>query len=381
MAASAVGISAEAISRIFFRPVTLRYSIWPFLVMGASMGVDLWRSRELRRVAERHKSAALEADALHFASDIWTSVAVVVGLSASWLGTVEHLPLLRYADPLAALAVSIMILIFGWRLAWRAVFALTDAVPPELHTRMIEEVGKTDGVLGIDQARVRRSGHAYFADVTLSLSRHLTFQRTEDLVRDATAAVQRVLPDADVVIHTVPRSTIAESLFDQVRAVAARNNVLLHDVSIEAFADGLHVEQHIEVKETMPLLEAHRFVYGIEQQIRREVPQVGSVLTHIENEPGTIEAPVRVEQDRHIEQCLRDAAVNVPGVVDIHEVNVDRVGERLHVTCHCTLPDAMEMRRVHESITELEHRFKLDCPEVDRVLIHPEPASDNQHRQ
>ncbi|HEX4312257.1 MAG TPA: cation diffusion facilitator family transporter [Acidobacteriaceae bacterium] len=381
MAASAVGISAEAISRIFFRPVTLRYSIWPFLVMGASMGVDLWRSRELRRVAERHKSAALEADALHFASDIWTSVAVVVGLSASWLGTVEHLPWLRYADPLAALAVSIMILIFGWRLAWRAVFALTDAVPPELHTRMIEEVGKTDGVLGIDQARVRRSGHAYFADVTLSLSRHLTFQRTEDLVRDATAAVQRVLPDADVVIHTVPRSTIAESLFDQVRAVAARNNVLLHDVSIEAFADGLHVEQHIEVKETMPLLEAHRFVYGIEQQIRREVPQVGSVLTHIESEPGTIEAPVRVEQDRHIEQCLRDAAVNVPGVVDIHEVNVDRVGERLHVTCHCTLPDGMEMRRVHESITELEHRFKLDCPEVDRVLIHPEPASDNQHRQ
>jgi cation diffusion facilitator family transporter len=381
MAASAVGISAEAISRIFFHPVTLRYSIWPFLVMGASMGVDLWRSRELRRVAERHKSAALEADALHFASDIWTSLAVVVGLCASWLGTVGHVPWLRYADPLAALAVSIMILIFGWRLAWRAVFALTDAVSPELHTRMIEEVRRTDGVLGIDQARVRRSGHAYFADVTLSLPRQLTFQRTEELVRDATAAVQRVLPDADVVIHTVPRSTMTESLFDKVRAVAARNNVLLHDVSIEAFADGLHVEQHIEVKETMPLLEAHRFVYGIEQQIRHEVPQVGSVLTHIESEPGTIEAPVRVEQDRHIEQCLRDAAVNVPGVVDIHEVNVDRLGERLHVTCHCTLPDAMEMRRVHESITELEHRFKLDCPEVDRVLIHPEPASDNQHRQ
>jgi cation diffusion facilitator family transporter len=381
MAASAVGISAEAISRIFFHPVALSYSMWPFVVMVASIGVDLWRSRELRRVALRHKSEALEADALHFASDIWTSVAVVVGLGASWLGSVKHVSWLRFADPAAALAVSIMILIFGWRLAWRAVFALTDAVPPELHTRMIEEVRQTDGVLGIDQARVRKSGQSYFADVTLSLPRQLTFQRTEELVRDATAAVQRVLPDADVVIHTVPRSTTTESLFDKVRAVAARNNVLLHDVSIEAFADGLHVEQHIEVKETMPLLEAHRFVYGLEQQIRREVPQVGSVLTHIESEPGTIEAPIRVEQDRYIEQCLRDAAVNVPGVVDIHEVNVDRVGDRLHVTCHCTLPDAMEMRMVHESITELEHRFKLDCPKVDRVLIHPEPASDNQHRQ
>jgi cation diffusion facilitator family transporter len=381
MAASALAISAEAISRIFFHPVALRYSLWPFVVMGASIGVDLWRSRQLSEVARRYRSAALEADALHFASDIWTSVAVIAGLLASWLGTVRHVGWLRFADPVAALAVSAMILIFGWRLAWRAVAVLTDAVPPELHTRLIQELARTRGVLGIDQARVRRSGSGYFADVTLSLPRQLTFQRTEEVVGKATEAVQRVLPDADVVIHTVPRSTAAESLFDQVKAVAARNNVLLHDVSIEAFADGLHVEQHIEVKETMTLLEAHRFVRGLEEQIRNELPQVRSVLTHIESEPATIEAPVRVEQNRRIEQRLRDAAANVPEVVDIHEVSVDRVGEHLHVTCHCTLPDGMDMRRVHELITELEHRFKLQCPEVDRVLIHPEPASDNQHRQ
>jgi cation diffusion facilitator family transporter len=381
MAASALAISAEAVDRIFFHPVALRYSIWPFVVMGASIVVNYWRSQQLSKVARRYGSEALEADALHFASDIWASVAVLVGLCAAWLGTVEHVTWLRYADPAAALVVSAMILVFGWKLAWRAVGALTDAVSPELHTKMLEEVRRTGGVLYIDQARVRRSGSAYFADVTLSLPRQLTFQRTEELVREATAAVQRVLPGADVVIRTVPRSTVAESLFDKVRAVAARNNVLLHDVSIEAFADGLHVEQHLEVKETMPLLEAHRFVYGLEQQIRRELPQVGSVLTHIESEPATIEAPVRIAQDRRIEQHLRDVAANLPEVADIHEVNVDRVGERLHVTCHCTLPDAMEMRSVHESITELEQRFKLECPEVDRVLIHPEPASDNQHRQ
>ncbi len=274
-----------------------------------------------------------------------------------------------------------MILLFGWRLAWRAVGALTDQISPELHTQMVEEVRRTEGVLGIDQARVRKSGTHYFADVTLSLPRQLTFQRTEDLVEKATAAVQRVLPAADVVIHTVPRSTVAESLFDQVRAVAARNNALLHDVSIEAFADGLHVEQHIEVKETMRLIDAHQFVHELEEQIRGELPQVKSVLTHIESEPATIEAPVVVERDRRIEALLRDAAVNVAEVVDIHEVKVDRVGEHLHVTFHCTLPDGTEMRRVHESITELEHRFKLECPEVDRLLIHPEPASDNGHPQ
>ncbi len=80
MAASALAISAEAISRIFFHPVAIRYSVWPFLVMGVSIAMDRWRSGQLSKVARRHRSAALEADALHFASDIWTSVAVVVGL-------------------------------------------------------------------------------------------------------------------------------------------------------------------------------------------------------------------------------------------------------------------------------------------------------------
>lgn len=381
MAASALWITAEAVRRIFFHPVRLRYSAWPFLVLAASIVTDLWRSRRLHSVARRTGSEALEADALHFASDIWASVAVLVGLAAAWIGRTQGIPWLRYADPAAALIVSGMILVFGWRLAWRAVGALTDAISPELHTRVTEAVRGVDGVLGIDQARVRRSGSSYFADVTLSLPRQMTFQRTETLVRQATSAVQRVLPQADVVIRTVPRSTVAESVFDKVRAVAARNNALLHDVSIESFADGLHVEQHIEVHEDMALVDAHRFVHSLEEEIRRELPQVGSVLTHIESEPATIEAPIRVAQDRHIEQRLREAAAEVPGVVDIHEVLVDRVGERLHVTCHCTLPDAMEMRRVHESITALENRFKLRCPEVDRVLIHPEPASDNRHRQ
>lgn len=381
MAVSAVGITAEAISRIFFHPVAIHYSMWPLLVLGLSITVDLWRSKRLRDVARRYGSEALEADALHFASDIWASVAVMCGLAASWLGSLEHLPWLRYADPAAALLVSAMIIAFGCRLAWRAVGALTDSVPAELRMRVIEEIRRTRGVLRIDQARVRRSGSSWFADVTLSLPRQLTFQRSEALVRDATAAVHRVLPGADVVIRTVPRSTIAESIFDKVRGVAARNDALLHDVSIESFADGLHVEQHIEVRETMPLLEAHRFVYGLEQQIRKELPQVGSVLTHIESEPATIEAPVRIEQDRRIERHLRHAASHVPGVVDIHEILVDRVGERLHVTCHCTLPDTTPMRQVHEAITAIENRFKLECPEVDRVLIHPEPASDNQHRQ
>jgi len=384
MLASSVWITAEAIIRIFFHPVTVRHSLWPFAVLLLSIAVDFTRSRKLKTVAERYHSDALAANALHFSSDIWSSVAVLIGLGASWLGSSTTgkemgLEWLRFADPVAAIVVSLFILHFAWRLAWRTIGALTDAIPQEISRQVLRELKATDGVLSVDQARMRRSGGRYFADFTLSLSRQLTFQRTEELVRDATAAVCRILPGADVVIHTVPRSPGEESIFDKVRAVASRNNVLLHDVSIQSFHGALRVEQHIEVKETMPLRQAHDFVRRIEDEIRRELPQVASVLTHIESEPATIENPQPLDRDRRMEKRLRHAAGTLPEIIDIHEVVTGRMGDKLQLSCHCTLPDEMPMQRVHEVITELEDRFKLECPDVHRVLIHPEPATDNHH--
>jgi divalent metal cation (Fe/Co/Zn/Cd) transporter len=129
----------------------------------------------------------------------------------------------------------------------------------------------------------------------------------------------------------------------------------------------------------MTLHDAHTFVRRIEEEIREELPQVEAVLTHIESEPATIEQPSTIVRDRSIEKHLRHAASHLPGIIDIHEVVVGRIGEKIQVSCHCTLPDAMEMQRVHEVITELEDRFKMECPEVYRVLIHPEPATDNHH--
>ena len=91
--------------------------------------------------------------------------------------------------------------------------------------QVIREAEQVPGVLAVEQARVRRSGPNYFADLTLALPRSYTFEHTGELVRAATEAVHRALPKADVVIHTVPRQGRAESIFDRVRAVAARNNV------------------------------------------------------------------------------------------------------------------------------------------------------------
>jgi cation diffusion facilitator family transporter len=378
MAISCVWIVAEAVRRILYRPVAVHHAMWPVLVLFASVGVDIWRSRQLWAVARRTGSPALATDAFHFASDIWATLAVLGGLGASWLGTRLGIGLLHYADPFAAIVVSLMILRMTFRLGHEAVGALMDEIPAETLHRLVREVVRVEGVLDVERARVRRAGAGYFADLTLALPRRFTFEHTGELVKAATVAVQRVLPGADVVIHTVPRESRAESIFDRVRAVAARKNVSVHDLSIQTHHGRLQVELHVEIEENKTLREAHGFVTALESEIRRKVPEIDSVLTHIESEPATIEQPEETAgEDRRLELALRSAAAGISEIVDVHAITVVRTREHTLLSCHCTLPDELPMQRVHELITELEDRFKLECPEVYRVTIHPEPVTDN----
>lgn len=378
MAASSVWIVYEALTRIFVHTVELRHSIWPVLVVLTSIVVDLWRSRRLREVAIRTGSPALATDAFHFSSDIWSSVAVLIGLGASWIGTHFGVPWLDYADPIAAIVVSILILRLTILLGYEAVGVLMDRIPADTRRKIMHDVAEVPGVMAIEQARVRRAGPNYFADMTLALPRRYTFEHTDALVQAARSAVHRTLPDADVVIHTVPREARAESIFDRVRAVAARNNVSVHELSIQSLHGRLRVEQHVELDENLSLREAHEFVSGLEAEILRAAPEIDLVLTHIESEPATIEQPSEfVEEDKKIEFSLLKSAHLFPEIVDVHEITVGRTSEHIYVSCHCTLPDDLPMHRVHEVITALEDRFKLECPDVQRVTIHPEPVTDN----
>ena len=388
MAVSCAWIIYEAMHRIFLHEAVVHHSLWPVLVLLTSIAVDWWRSQKLSAVAKQYKSTALAADAFHFASDIWSTLAVLAGLGLSWLGSELNIGWLSYADPVAAMLVSLLILRLTWKLTRETSEVLLDATPGDLRWRILREVEAVEGVLAVEQVRVRRAGSASFADLTLALPRSFTFEHTNELVQATTEAVQRVVPEADVVVHTVPRQSSTESIFDRVRAVAGRNNVGVHEVSVQSIGGKLRVEQHVELNEALTLVEAHNFVTAMEAEILREVPEVKSVLTHIESEPGTIEpaqplagdktGQVETEADR-IGRSLKAAAAQFTEILDVHEILVGRTGEHIQLSCHCTLPDELTMQRVHEVITGLEDRLKLECPEVGKVLIHPEPETDN-HR-
>ena len=349
MLISCAGLVFESVRRILFHTrLDLTFSAWPFAVLLFSMVVDFARSRTLNRIAQQHRSEALAADAVHFATDMWASGAVLIGLAVTYAGQRYGIRGLEYGDPIAALVVSGVILRVSWQLAGKTIDGLIDAAPAEQtesRKQMERELQAIPGVLSVDRVRTRRSGANYFADVTLGLPRNFSFQRSEQLTAAATDAVRRYLPDADVVVHSVPYAAVGESVHDRIRAVAARRNLGIHEINVQQFEgenpnadsalpnDGseahapkrtLHIEQHLEVPEKMSLRQAHALVTEVEAEMRREVPEISSILTHIESEPATIERPSSFERDKDLEARLRKVARQFPEIQDIHDIFITR---------------------------------------------------------
>lgn len=368
----------EAVRRLTGHPVEITPSVWAFAVLFASMVVDWWRSHKLKRIAVKYDSQALEADALHFSTDIFSSGVVVFGLAMVWAGEHWHVPWLIKADPIAALVVSGVIVYVSSRLGRQTIDALLDAAPVGLRSQIIDAVLQINGVIEVERVRIRRAGNRYFADLTVGLARNVTFQRAEQVVGEVTAAVHRILPDCDVVVHSVPRETGRESIFDRIRATASRNNFNVHDVSVQDLGGNIHVELHLELDEKLNLKQAHDVVTRVESEIRNEVPQISTILTHIESEPSTIEAGNIVHRDAVLEQKLKPIVDEFPDILDMHEVEIKRVRGRVYMSCHCTMADDLSLAEVHDISTELEIRFKQAAPELFKVLIHPEPMTDNR---
>ena len=373
-----VWVIYEAILRLFFRHVEIEPSLAAFSVMAISMAIDFWRSRRLARIASKYESQALEADALHFSTDILSSGVVIVGLVLVILGRTYHVEWLRNSDPIAALFVAGVIVYVSWRLARRTIDALLDAAPAGIRSQITDVVAHVDGVLEVDRVRIRKAGNRYFADLVVGFARTVTFQRSEQLVAAVTAAVQRILPDADVTVQPLARAPWTDNTFERIRAVAARHNLNVHDISVQDIEGKLHVEQHVELDENMPLKAAHDQVTELEADIRNEVPEVADILTHIESEPATIEKPEELVSDAQLERRLKAVSAQFPEILDVHDFIIKRVNGRLYVSCHCTLADDLSLARVHDIQTELEIRFKQEAPELFRVLIHPEPSTDNR---
>jgi cation diffusion facilitator family transporter len=385
--ATSVYIIVEAFVRLLFKQVHLQPNALTIVILAIAMGIDLIRSRALARVAREYPSEALEADALHFSTDVWSTFVVILGMAAVWIGQYTGITWLRDADPIAALFVAAIVIWVGSRLGKQTMDNLLDAAPAGLQERVASAVASLEGVLSTERVRVRRAGNQHFVDVTISVPRSASFEQVHDISDAVEHRVSEIIP-ADVMVHMEPRAAAGEHLFDAIRVVAARRGLPVHEISADQLDGRLFVEMHLEVPEHLSLREAHGRATELEEEIRTLPGVAGSSgnsapIVNIHIEPlGTHIASVDGQRGemtglgRAIEDYINTLPLEYHELRDCHEVHVRQVEHKILASCHCSMDGSLPITHIHDVTAALEDRVKEHFPQVARVTIHPEPVEE-----
>src|SRR5271169_6072990 len=361
------GILVESYSRLREGAPPPTLSAIPFIVLLLDIAVNLWRARALHRAALDTKSQALAADALHFASDVLGSVAVIVGLALSGLG-------FAWGDAAAAVAVAIMIAALGLRLARSTVETLLDRAPEGASEKARAAIRALPGVVDVERLRVRMVGATHFIDADVQVPRTYPIDRVEEIKQKAKEAVARVLGEADLTFTAVPVARDNESIRERIMVIARNSGLAVHHVTVHDLGGKLTVSIDLEVDGEMALNAAHDIAHEFERNIREEFGDDVEVDTHIEPlEPelphGTDATPDRVET---IKAALSGFAAD-GAIHDIHNVRVRDTDAGEIVNFHCRAAPSMSVIKVHENVDEIERALRRAFPTVKRVISHAEP--------
>jgi divalent metal cation (Fe/Co/Zn/Cd) transporter len=339
-----------------------------FVIIVGSIAIDFFRARTLDRVARATSSEALEADALHFRSDMWSSVAVLFGLLGVALG---H----AWADAAAALVVAVFICVAGYRLGRRTIDTLTDTAPAGVSERIVAIARQVPGVVAVDRVRVRPAGAVLFVELTVGISRTLPLDRVTSIKQQLSRAIRGDVPAAELTITTEAKALDDETVRERVMVIARDLGLAIHHVAVQAIVGKLSVSVDLEVDGAQPLAAAHDVASRLEDAIRRELGPSVEVETHIEPLPADLLAgrdadPVRIGEVRELLVAL---AAELPALGEVHDVRVRETPAGEIVNFHCHVDPTLSVSAVHEVVDALERRLRRQFPTIQRVIGHAEP--------
>jgi len=343
-------------------------TIWAFGVIAVSIVVDFFRARALTRVARETQSHALEADALHFSSDLWSSLAVLGGLVGVALGY-------TWADSAAALVVAVLVCIAGWRLGKRTIDTLTDTAPTGAAELITTTAAKVAGVVRIDRVRARAVGETTFIDLAVAVSRTLPLDRVNAIKDAIAAALRRKMPGAEPIVTTHPVALDNETVLDRVMVIARNRALAVHHVTVHDIQDRRSVSLDLEVDGRLSLRDAHDMADALESAIAAELGTGVEVETHIEplqsQDVSGREAPP--ERRQAVTITLNELAAKGRIIRDVHDVRVRETNDGEVVNFHCRVDPELTVSAVHDSVDSLERALKLRSPQIKRVIGHAEP--------
>ncbi|MFO1372623.1 MAG: cation diffusion facilitator family transporter [Candidatus Competibacteraceae bacterium] len=362
-------IVKEAVHRLLHADAKVETTWYALAVVLVSIVVDFFRARALMRVAKATQSQALEADALHFSSDIYSSAGVLAGLALNAFGYPQ-------ADAVAALGVALIVCHAGYELGRRTLDILLDTAPEGVAERVTALIMPIPGVARVDRIRVRPAGKTIFIDLMLSVGRTLSLQRVRAICDEVTARIRAELPDADILAHTQPLALDNETVADRVRLIASAHRVAAHHVLVQRLDGHTCTSFNLEVDSRLSIKEAHDIASTIETAVRAELGEDVEVESHIDPLlPDLIEEAHAPTPERlaEVTALLQREAQAFPDVIDLHHIQIRAVSGGLHIAFHCRFQDDAPLGRVHDTANRLEYRLYEHITDAQRIIVHAEP--------
>lgn len=360
----------EAVVRIIHPPTNVNIDFYSFLVISFCIILDFTRSRALKKTARETNSQALEADALHFSSDILSSGVVLLGIGLYHIAPVF--------DPIAAIIVSIIIIITTANLTKKAYESLMDKVPKGLYEDIEKAILSVDGTECIKNLRVRSTSSKIFIDATINVGRTKLFYETHEITDRIENKIKEVAENADIILHTEPVESKDETINDKIRIIVNNSGYKCHDIFSYKLGDKIIAELHIEISHTNDLLEAHDSITELEGKIKSEIEVIDEVKVHLDEPSGTTnEAEDITENAKEIVRITENTIKDSKSVLYFHDIKVFRIQNGIRLNCNCEFEHSLPFSEVHNHVTELESKIYIKLkefyPELINVNIHSEP--------
>jgi divalent metal cation (Fe/Co/Zn/Cd) transporter len=340
-----------------------------------SMLIDFNRSRALSRTAEATASAALAADAKHFESDMWSSLAALIGLCGVWWGW-------QWTDAVAGLLVSAYIAFIGWGLGNHTLASLLDKAPAGAAEDIRKMADKIDGVLSVSQLRVRQVGRILFIAIVADVPRMMAITSIVAIKDQLTEEIKARYPLADVAVTANPVAVDSESAFDKISLIAAQRGLAIHHLTVQQISGRLAVSFDLEVEGATPLKKAHSQATALEDAIRNSLGSDVEVESHIEPQPLRLVdgKAADAKTAKSVEASLRRFAKVEKSLSDVHNVRVRLTGGGLFVHYHCRFAPSQTIDVVHAVVDRIENALQKRHPDIKRVVAHAEPLGQARHQ-
>ena len=367
---TAIGIVYEAVERLLSPAPAVEVTWYAVAMVVITMAIDIGRSRALMKVAKATGSQALEADALHFRSDILSSGVVLLGLGFVAFGWVK-------GDAIAALGVSFFVAHAGWDLGKRTVDVLVDAAPEGIAERLETVISTIPGVARLDMVRARLAGASVFVDAVVRVSRTMPLEQVEAVRVQVAECIRETLGQAEPMVVMEPLALDDESIAETVRVLASAHGLSIHDIGIATIEGRPHVSFDLEVDEELTVAAAHAHATTMENALWRELGDTIAIDIHIDPRRSHMFTGIAAsaEQVVQTQSALDQAVAALPLARGAHHLRVQVREDGLYASCHCLFPDNASIRDVHDATERIQHVVLRTVPGMARVVVHAEPAS------